>query len=85
MIYKPGGIAAWVVNRLRGGERNKPRLALLERIALGPRQSLALVEAEGSRILVATSADGSAAFHLLGRDAAAGPRNGGERAARISW
>jgi len=32
--------------------RAERRLALLERIALAPRQSLALVEAEGRRILV---------------------------------
>jgi hypothetical protein len=33
----------------RQAARAEPRLALLERIALAPRQSLALVEAEGRR------------------------------------
>jgi hypothetical protein len=37
-------------------------MAVLERIALAPRQSLALVEAEGRRFLLATSADGTPAF-----------------------
>jgi hypothetical protein len=46
-------------------ERPVPRLALLERIALAPRQSLALVEADGHRFLVATSAEGAAAFFPL--------------------
>jgi hypothetical protein len=40
----------------------RPRLELLERIALAPRQSLALVEAEGRRFLVATSPEGAPAF-----------------------
>jgi hypothetical protein len=34
----------------------------VERIALAPRQSLALVEAEGRRFLVATSAEGGRRF-----------------------
>jgi hypothetical protein len=38
---------------------------LLERITLAPRQSLALIEAEGRRILVATSAEGGPAFYPL--------------------
>lgn len=46
----------------RRSRRAVPRLALIERIALAPRQSLALVEAEGRRILVATSAEGASAF-----------------------
>lgn len=68
-----GGLAGWVVNwaagmavRRRGrSTRRAPRLALVERIALAPRQSLALVEAEGRRILVATSAEGGPAFYPL--------------------
>jgi hypothetical protein len=38
---------------------------LVERIALAPRQSLALVEAEGRRFLVATSPEGAPAFYAL--------------------
>jgi hypothetical protein len=51
--------------KLSSGRRAEPRLALLERIALAPRQSLALVEADGRRILVATSAEGGPAFYPL--------------------
>ena len=60
-----GGIAGWLAAKFRGRQKAEPRLALLERIALGPRQSLALVEAEGRRILVATSAEGGPAFYPL--------------------
>lgn len=60
-----GGLGAWVLDRLRGRRRQEPRLALLERISLAPRQSLALIEAEGRRILVATSAEGGPAFYAL--------------------
>lgn len=72
-----GGWTGWLAERLlarlRGRHRAAPRLALVERIALAPRQSLALVEAEGRRILVATSADGGPAFYPL--DEAARPAN----------
>ncbi len=60
-----GGLGAWLLDRLRGRRRPAPRLALLERISLAPRQSLALIEAEGRRILVATSAEGGPAFYAL--------------------
>ena len=40
-------------------------LALLERITLAPRQSLALIEAEGRRLLVATSPEARPAFYPL--------------------
>jgi flagellar biogenesis protein FliO len=60
-----GGLGAWLLEKLRGRRRREPRLALLERISLAPRQSLALVEAEGRRILVATSAEGAPAFYPL--------------------
>jgi flagellar biogenesis protein FliO len=59
-----GGLAGWLLDRLRGA-RPRPRLELLERIALAPRQSLALIEAEGRRFLVATSPEGAPAFYPL--------------------
>ncbi len=59
------GLAGWLFERLRGSRRPRPRLELLERIALAPRQSLALVEAEGRRFLVATSPEGAPAFYAL--------------------
>lgn len=83
----PGnGLAAWLWSRLRGrGGRAQsgPRLTLLERIPLAPRQSLALVEAEGRRFLVATSAEGSPAFYALENRAARAPRPA--RCTRVTW
>ena len=73
------------MERLRSRERVPPRLALLERIALAPRQSLALVEAEGRRILVATSAEGGPAFYALDRGERPAPRSSAHRSSRVSW
>ena len=42
--------------------RDTPRLALLERITLAPRQSLALIEAEGQRLLRRYLAGGRPSF-----------------------
>jgi flagellar biogenesis protein FliO len=94
-----GGWAGWLLARLRTTGRHEPRLQLLERITLAPRQSLALVEADGRRLLVATSADGGPAFYALDRrmaevDArkAGAPRvavrehsQRSERSGRVSW
>jgi flagellar biogenesis protein FliO len=75
----PGGWAGWLLGRFNGGTKRTPRLALIERIALAPRQSLALVEAEGRRFLVATSADGAPAFCALDDSSACGTRNRSQR------
>lgn len=83
-----GGITGWIVARFRNAKKNAPRLALLERITLGPRQSLALVEAEGRRLLVATSAEGGPAFYVLddrGSQASRTARQSPSRSARVSW
>jgi flagellar biogenesis protein FliO len=89
-----GGLSGWVLNRLRGlnigrARRKEPRLAVIERIALAPRQSLALVEAEGRRFLVATSPEGTPAFHALegGRSGLRRPAGSASssRSARVSW
>lgn len=64
-IPKIGGLAGWLLGRLRPNGRPRPNLALLERITLAPRQSLALVEADGRRFLIATSAEGAPAFYAL--------------------
>lgn len=83
------GLGTWLVAKLRGRQQAPPRLALLERISLAPRQSLALIEAEGRRILVATSAEGGPAFYPLGenRDAAthAGTNAALRGRQRASW
>lgn len=84
-----GGLAGWLLKRLSSVRRAPARLAVVERITLAPRQSLALVEAEGRRFLVATSPEGTPAFFALDQPTR---RSGGDRAAglparssRISW
>ncbi len=80
-----GGLARLLLKpllrRLRGVRRPQPRLELLERISLAPKQSLALVEAEGRRFLVATSVEGGPAFYALD----GGARTAPHRAPRVSW
>ena len=75
-----GGLTGWLVERIARLTRSRtrraaPRLALVERIALAPRQSLARVAAEGRRILVATSAEGASAFFPLDDGAQPTARN----------
>lgn len=69
ILSERGGLAGWLVKRIQAGvqrqSRNRARLTLVERIALAPRQSLVLVEAEGRRVLIATSPEGGAAFFAL--------------------
>jgi flagellar biogenesis protein FliO len=84
-----GGVAGWLLEwmmaRLRARVRAQPRLALVERIQLAPRQSLALVEAEGRRILVATSAEGGPAFYALDDGARTASRSRAHPSPRVSW
>lgn len=54
-----------------GGGSEPRRLAVVERVALAPRQSLALVEADGRRFLVATAAEGAPVFFPVDVPAAA--------------
>jgi len=81
------GLAGWLLGRLRRGSGPGPRLVLRERITLAPRQTLALVEAEGRRFLIATSPEGAPAFYALddrqcGRVDA---RTSASSSARVSW
>ena len=80
---KIGGLAGWLLARVRPGARRQASLALLERITLGPRQSLALVEAEGRRFLIATSAEGAPTFYAL--DEGTGRQSRHSARARVSW
>ncbi len=84
-----GGWAGWLLARWHGRQRAEPRLALVERITLAPRQSLALIEAEGRRILVATSAEGGPAFYPLddhtSARAYAGAKDALHGRPRVSW
>jgi hypothetical protein len=82
------------MNRLRRARNAKPRMALVERIPLGPRQNLALVEADGRRFLVATSAEGGPAFLALDHPHGLDHQHGVDRrrlvrpssvAMRVSW
>jgi hypothetical protein len=82
---RAGGVTGWLLGRLRVARQPRPRLELLERIALAPRQSLALVEAEGRRFLVATSADGGPAFYALDEAVPRSARPFVQRSPRISW
>ena len=61
-------LAAWLSRRLHASSAPPAQLSILARIALGPRQSLALVEAEGVHVLVGTSADGPPSFFSLAGD-----------------
>jgi flagellar biogenesis protein FliO len=84
---KIGGWAAWLLSFLRKEPRPRPSLTLLERINIAPRQSVALIEAEGHRFLVATSAEGAPSFHPLDggdRENGRGPVPTPGRA-RVSW
>ena len=80
---KIGGLAGWLLARLRFQPRPRPSLALLERITLAPRQSLSLVEAEGRKFLIATSADGAPAFYALNERG--GQQGRTSARARVSW
>lgn len=63
--FRPGGLAGWLLRRMRGEARTSRRLSVLERVTLGPRQFCSLIEADGQRFLVATSSDGTPCFHSL--------------------
>jgi flagellar biogenesis protein FliO len=89
---KIGGWAGGLLSLLRKQPRPRPKLTLLERINIAPRQSVALIEAEGRRFLVAMSVEGAPAFHAL--DGGPGKNRPGENGpgpvaaparARVSW
>jgi len=77
------GLGGWVLEQLRGSSRGRPRLTLVERISLAPKQSLALVEAEGRRFLVATSAEGTPVFYPLDTEELPGGQIRSSRPRRI--
>lgn len=55
----------WLRSLLPVRPESAPRLQVLERITLAPRHTLALVESEGRRFLIATSPEGTPVFHSL--------------------
>ncbi len=89
---EPGGLAVWLLERwrslrsgmaLRGAGKQTPKLAMLERISLAPRQTLTLVEAEGKKFLIASSAEGAPAFYPL--ESARSLTRTRIAKARVSW
>jgi flagellar biogenesis protein FliO len=81
-------LGGWLLARFKSGGRAQPRLELLERITLAPKQSLALVEAEGRRLLVATSPEGAPTFYALdepSRPAVSRQPSTARMGARVSW
>jgi hypothetical protein len=89
MANQLDGLAGWFMKRLRTGKSGRPRLELMERITIGPRQTVALIEAEGQRLLVACAAEGRPAIYPLGSGvcARAHERAWGNRQVgqRVSW
>jgi hypothetical protein len=59
------GLTGWILSRWQNFAVPAPRLELVERISLGSRHALALIRADGTNLLVATSADGAASFFPL--------------------
>ena len=76
-----GGWAGRILARMRREARHDPRLVVCERVALAPRQHVALVEADGRRFLIATGADGAPAFYPLEQPAKYRPA----ASRRLSW
>lgn len=75
------GLAGWLFAHLRHEPRPAPRLILRQRIALGPRQHVSLIEADGRRFLVATGSENGSTFHALDPQ----PRPGLASTRRTSW
>lgn len=53
------GLGAWLLERLQQRSVAEPRLRMLERIRVTPRQTMALIEADGERFLVAAGESGA--------------------------
>jgi len=69
------GLAVWLIGKLRPQVDSMPRVRILERIRVTPRQVLILVEVEGERLLMGASDGSTPAFHLVKKRAtASGPR-----------
>lgn len=60
-----GGLMGWLSKQWHAVAAPKSSLAVLAKIQLGPRHNIALLEAEGTRLLIATSSEGAAAFYPL--------------------
>ena len=56
------GLLGWLLRGGRRGAAPASRLRLIDRIGIGSRQALVLVEADGVRLLVATAPEGASTF-----------------------
>ena len=82
-----GGLAGWLLSRFSARPKPRPKLAILERLTLAPRQTVCLVEAEGRKFLIATSSAGTPALYPLDNSH---PPTGrlhetSNRLGRVSW
>ena len=59
------GLGAWILQHLRRQSMSETRLVLLERVTIAPRQTVALIEADGRRVLVAASPECTPTFFPL--------------------
>lgn len=59
------GLAGWLLERIGHSSKTRPRLALVERISLAPRQTVSLLEVDGQKLLIATAPESSPSFCLL--------------------
>ena len=60
-----GAIIAWLAQSWARSEATPPRLAVMERLALSPKHSLLLVEADGVGLLISTSTEAPSTMFLL--------------------
>lgn len=60
-----GGISRWLSRQWEAVSVAKSPLSVRAKIQLGPRHQVTLLDADGARLLVATSTDGHIAFHGL--------------------
>lgn len=72
-----GSIAGWLSKQWIAVATSKSQLAVLAKVQIGPRHHVALLEADGMRLLIATSTDGSVAFQELPNTARCDRNHGG--------
>jgi hypothetical protein len=65
MSIEAGRVGGWFLSKLSRDPKVRPRLTLIERITLAPKQTLALIEAEGRHFLVAMSQESAPCLYPL--------------------
>jgi len=79
------GLAQWLLRRFHSSSAPAPQLSILARIALGPRQSLVLVEAKGVHLLVGASTEGAPSFFSLAPNTGHNLERQTDRAWESAW